>query len=47
MLTVKNLRKEFGEDTDPNLRFNAEEAIQTAAYGLSKGKSALWPNCTP
>ena len=46
--TWKNLRKEIGEETDPNLRLNAEEAIQTAAYAISKGKKdILWPNCFP
>lgn len=45
--TWENLRKEIGEDIDPALRFYAEEAIQTAAYGLSKGKTTLWPNCYP
>lgn len=46
-ITWKNLRKEFGEEIDPDLRFNAEEAIQTAAYAISKGKIGLWPNCYP
>jgi hypothetical protein len=46
--TWKNLRVEIGEETDPNLRLNAEEAIQTTAYAISKGKKdALWPNCFP
>ena len=45
--TWKNLRVEIGEETDPNLRLNAEEAIQTAAYAISKGKTGLWPNCYP
>jgi hypothetical protein len=45
--TWKNIRKEIGEDVNPDLRFNAEEASQTAAYALSHGKSAIWPNCTP
>lgn len=46
-ITWKNLRKEFGENFDPDLRFNAEEAIQTAAYAISKGKGGIWPNCYP
>lgn len=45
--TWKNIRKEIGEDINPDLRFNAEEASQTAAYALSQGKSAIWPNCKP
>ena len=45
--TWKNLRQEFGEDVNPDLRFNAEEAIQTAAYAISVGKRGIWPNCYP
>lgn len=47
VLTWKNLRKEFGEDSNPDLRLNAEEAVQTAAYAISVGKSGIWPNCFP
>lgn len=46
-VTWKNLRREIGEDPNPDLRYNAEEAIQTAAYTISKGKTSLWPNCYP
>jgi len=46
-VTWANIRKQIGEDTNPDLRFNAEEAAQTAAYALSQGKGAIWPNCTP
>lgn len=46
-ITWKNLRTEFGEDTNPDLRYSAEESVQTAAYALSKGKSGIWPNCVP
>lgn len=46
-VTWKNFREEFGEDTDINLRFNAEEAVQTAAYAISVGKKGIWPNCFP
>ncbi len=45
--TWKNLRTEMGEDPDINLRANAEEAVQTAAYAISKGKRGIWPNCNP
>lgn len=45
--TWKNNRKLMGEDVDLNLRFNAEESIQTGAYLISKGKSGIWPNCFP
>lgn len=46
-ITWKNLRREIGEDVNPDLRYNAEEAAQTAAYAISRGKRALWPNCYP
>ncbi|MCX6704080.1 MAG: transglycosylase SLT domain-containing protein [Candidatus Woesebacteria bacterium] len=46
-VTWKNLRVKIGEDTDPNLRFNAEEAVQTAAYAVSIGDHAIWPHCYP
>jgi hypothetical protein len=45
--TWRNLRLEFGEDVNPDLRFNAEEAVQTAAYAISVGKKGIWPNCYP
>jgi len=45
--TWANIRKEIGEDISPDLRFNAEEAVQTAAYALSQGKKGIWPNCIP
>lgn len=46
-ITWQNIRKEMGEDTNIDLRANAEEAVQTTAYALSKGKTGLWPNCSP
>lgn len=46
-LTWKNLRIKMGEDPNPDLRANAEEAVQTAAYAISVGKRYLWPNCNP
>ena len=46
-VTWKNIRREIGEDTNVNLRFNAEEAVQTAAYAVSRGKRGIWPNCNP
>ncbi len=46
-ITWGNYRRLLGEDPDPNLRLNAEEAVQTAAYALSLGKSRIWPNCAP
>ena len=46
-VTWKNYRLALGEDPNADLRFNAEEAVQTAAYALSLWKFHLWPNCTP
>lgn len=46
-ITWQNLRKAMGEDPSPDLRANAEEATQTAAYALSLGKIRIWPNCAP
>jgi hypothetical protein len=45
--TWKNLRIKMGEDPNMALRYNAEEAVQTAAYALSTGKTGIWPNCAP
>lgn len=42
-----SFRNLMGEDTNAELRFNAEEAVQTAAYAISKGKGHIWPNCYP
>lgn len=45
--TWKSFRNIMNEDPDPVLRFNAKEAVKTAAYLFSIGKSTLWPNCVP
>jgi soluble lytic murein transglycosylase-like protein len=45
--TWGNYRKQMGEDENPDLRFNAEEAVQTAAYIMSIGKTHIWPSCVP
>jgi len=45
--TWKNFRVLIGEDPASSLRLNAEEAVQTAAFALSQGKTSIWPNCTP
>lgn len=45
--TWKRFRLEMGEDSDPALRLNAEEAVQTAAYVLHLNKAYIWPNCIP
>ena len=42
----QNLRRIMNLDTNPALRFNAEEAIKTAAYKLALNGRAAWPNCS-
>ena len=46
-ITWKNIRLEIGKDTNPDLRYSAEESVQTATYAYSKGKKGIWPNCFP
>lgn len=46
-VTWKNNRLKMGEDPNLALRYNAEEATQTAAYMLSLGRIGVWPNCQP
>lgn len=46
-ITWAKFRRQMGEDIDPDLRFNAEEAVQTATYVLSIGRGGIWPNCLP
>jgi soluble lytic murein transglycosylase-like protein len=38
-------RQAMGLSTDLTLRIDPEESIKTAAWMLSQGKSAAWPNC--
>ena len=45
--TWRGYRNGLNEDPNPELRFNAEEAVQTASYALSLGKRHIWPNCVP
>ncbi len=45
--TWRNVRVKMGEDPDINLRANAEEAVQTAAYNLHINNAGVWPNCIP
>jgi hypothetical protein len=44
--TWVSTRRSIGLDPDPELRFNAEESIKTAAYMLSKGRQNDWPVCS-
>jgi len=36
----------MGMDTNPDLRFNPEEAIKTAAFVLSTRGAGAWPSCS-
>lgn len=38
-------RVEMNANPDPNLRFDSNEAIRTAAYVIARGRSYIWPNC--
>lgn len=38
-------RNRMGMDPNPELRFNAEESIRTAAFVISRGGRGAWPNC--
>lgn len=35
----------MGTDTNPDLRFNSEEAIKTAAFLISQNRENVWPSC--
>jgi len=35
----------MGQNSDPDLRFNAEESIRTAAFMISQNHLYIWPNC--
>lgn len=43
--TWSSNRKAMGLDPDPALRFNAEEAIKTAAFKMSRDGVGAWPVC--
>ena len=43
--TWKSYRKMISQDTNPDLRFDPEEAIETAAWMLSTNRAGAWPNC--
>ncbi|MBI2031364.1 MAG: transglycosylase SLT domain-containing protein [Candidatus Levybacteria bacterium] len=38
-------RNSMDLDTNPDLRFNSEESIRTAAFMISQNKLSIWPNC--
>jgi hypothetical protein len=43
--TWASTRSAMGLDPNPDLRTNAEEAIKTTAFMLSRGEQNAWPNC--
>ena len=43
--TWSGTRKQMGENPDPALRFNAEEAIKTTAWKIAQGGIGAWPVC--
>lgn len=43
--TWVSTRRQMGRDENPDLRFNAKEAIDTAAYKISNGGERAWLNC--
>ncbi len=38
-------RKAMGLDPNPDLRFNAEEAVKTAAFKIARDGTGAWPVC--
>ncbi len=38
-------RRALGLNTNPNLRFNAEESVRTAAFKISRDGTGAWPVC--
>lgn len=41
----QSTRAAMNEDGNPDLRFNPEESIKTAAFKISTAGPAAWPNC--
>lgn len=44
-LTWRTTRGMMNMDPNPDLRFNPEEAIRTAAFKLSRDGARAWPQC--
>lgn len=44
--TWRSTRRAMNMDPNPKLRFNAEEAIKTAAFRFATVGYAAWPNCS-
>jgi hypothetical protein len=45
--TWQSTRAAMDHETDPNLRFDANEAIKTAAFKIASGGQSAWKNCLP
>ncbi len=43
--TWQSNRRAMGLDDNPSLRFNAEEAVKTAAFKISRDGVGAWPTC--
>ena len=43
--TWKSTRKQMGLEENPDLRFDAQEAIRTSAFKISRGGISAWPTC--
>ncbi|OGV94746.1 hypothetical protein A3A66_01970 [Microgenomates group bacterium RIFCSPLOWO2_01_FULL_46_13] len=43
--TWQSNRRAMGLDPDPDLRFNPEEAVRTAAFKISRDGVGAWPVC--
>ena len=43
--TWSSTRTTMGHDPNPDLRFNAEESIKTAAFKIANGGIRAWPTC--
>lgn len=43
--TWQSNRNAMGEDPNPDLRFNAKEAIKTAAFLIKNRGAGAWPSC--
>lgn len=42
----RSVRARMNLDSNPQLRFNPEESIRSAAFKLAIGGRAAWPNCS-
>lgn len=40
-----NVRRAMNDNDNPELRFNAEESINTAAFKIATSGTSGWPNC--